>query len=108
MVAARAQLRKLSGRTDELHSALAFVRMRQYCSNYVGVARLIMRTFSDEFLDLYLKTAGNAATTSVGAYQLESYGIQLFERIEGDYSQYGLAAFKLLDFLRAPRMSPAG
>ncbi|MGA7433488.1 MAG: Maf family protein [Xanthobacteraceae bacterium] len=101
MVAARAQLRKLSGRTHELHSALAFVQDEAVLFEYVGVARLIMRTFSDEFLDLYLKTAGNAATTSVGAYQLESYGIQLFERIEGDYfTILGLPLFQALDFLR--------
>lgn len=101
MAAARIQLRKLSGRTHELHSAIAFVEDKAVLFEYVGVARLTMRAFSDEFLDLYLKTAGNAATTSVGAYQLESYGIQLFERIEGDYfTILGLPLLQALDFLR--------
>jgi len=101
MVAAGAQLRKLSGRTHELHSAIAFVQDEAVLFEYVGVARLTMRAFSDEFLDLYLKTAANAATTSVGAYQLESYGIQLFERIEGDYfTILGLPLLQALDFLR--------
>ena len=101
IAAARAQLRKLSGRTHELHSAFAFVQDEAVLFEYVGVARLTMRVFSYEFLDLYLKTAGNAATTSVGAYQLESFGIQLFERIEGDYfTILGLPLLQALDFLR--------
>jgi septum formation protein len=101
VAAARAQLGELSGRTHELHSAIAFVQDGVVLFEYVGVARLTMRAFSDEFLDIYLKTAGNAATTSVGAYQLESFGIQLFERIEGDYfTILGLPLLQALDFLR--------
>ena len=101
MTAARAQLRQLSGRTHELHSAIAFVEDEAVLFEYVGVARLTMRAFSDEFLDLYLKTAGNAAMSSVGAYRLESFGVQLFERIEGDYfTILGLPLLQALDFLR--------
>lgn len=101
VTAARSQLRTLSGNTHELHSAIAFVQDDKVLFEYVGVARLTMRRFSDEFLDLYLKTAGAAATSSVGAYQLESFGIQLFERIEGDYfTILGLPLLQALDFLR--------
>src|SRR5580698_3479802 len=71
--AARTQLRALSGRTHELHSAVAFVEHGTVLFEYVGVARLTMRAFSDKFLDLYLNAAGSAATASVGAYQLESF-----------------------------------
>jgi septum formation protein len=68
---------------------------------YVGVARLTMRDFSDSFLDLYLDAAGNAATESVGAYQLEGLGIQLFQRVDGDYfTVLGLPLLEALDFLR--------
>ncbi len=68
---------------------------------YVGVARLTMRPFSDAFLDLYLTSAGSAVMSSVGAYQLERFGIQLFERIEGDYfTILGLPLLQALDFLR--------
>jgi septum formation protein len=98
---ARAQLRALSGRTHELYSAVAFVADGTVLFEYVGVARLTMRAFSDKFLDLYLDTAGSAATASVGAYQLESFGIQLFERIEGDYfTILGLPLLQALEFLR--------
>src|ERR1700681_2045368 len=99
--AARAQLRALSGRTHELYSAIAFVQDSAMLCEYVGVARLTMRAVSDRFLDDYLDAAGDAATASVGAYQLEGLGIQLFERIEGDYfTVLGLPLTTALEFLR--------
>lgn len=99
--AARRQLRALSGQSHELHSAIAFVQDGAVLFECVGVARLTMRAFSDEFLDLYLKCTGSAATASVGAYQLESFGVQLFERIEGDYfTILGLPLLQALQFLR--------
>jgi nucleoside triphosphate pyrophosphatase len=68
---------------------------------HVGIARLTMRSFSDEFLDHYLDAAGSAATESVGGYQIEGLGIQLFERIDGDYfTVLGLPLLQVLDFLR--------
>jgi septum formation protein len=52
-------------------------------------------------LDAYLDTVGTAATTSVGAYQIEGVGIELFERIDGDYfTVLGLPLIPALDFLR--------
>jgi septum formation protein len=99
--AAYAQLRALAGRTHELHSAIVFARDANVLFEFVGVARLTMRVFSERFLELYLDIVGSAATTSVGAYQLEGYGIQLFERIEGDYfTVLGLPLIAALDFLR--------
>ena len=99
--AARAQLRALSGRTHELHAAIAFVRDATVVCEHVGTARLTMRSFSDRFLDAYIEAAGSAATASVGAYQIEGLGIQLFERVEGDYfTVLGLPLLTALDFLR--------
>jgi septum formation protein len=98
---ARAQLRTLSGRTHELHSAIAFVQDAAVLFEYVGTARMTMRPLSERFLDSYLDAVGAAATASVGAYQIEGLGIQLFERIDGDYfSILGLPLFAALDFLR--------
>jgi septum formation protein len=98
---ARAQLRALSGRTHELYSAIAFVRDDVVLFEHVGVGRLTMRTVSDRFLDDYLDAVGDAATASVGAYQLEGVGIQLFERLDGDYfTVLGLPLLTALDFLR--------
>jgi len=99
--AAAAQLRALRGQTHELHSAMAFVKDGAVLFEYVGVARMTMRMFSDRFLDLYLDGIGDTATLSVGAYQIEGLGIQLFERIDGDYfTVLGLPLLQALDFLR--------
>jgi septum formation protein len=99
--AARAQLQALCGRSHELHSAVAFVQHGAVEFQYVGVARLTMRSFSEDFLERYLDAAGDTVTASVGAYQLESFGAQLFERIEGDYfTVLGLPLLQALEFLR--------
>jgi len=98
---ARAQLSVLRGRTHELHAAIAFVQDTTVLFEYVETARLTMRAFSDSFLDRYLEDAGAAATTSVGAYQLEGPGIQLFEQIDGDhFTILGLPLMPALAFLR--------
>jgi len=99
--AARAQLCALRGRTHELHSAIAFVKDANVLFEHIGVARLTMRAFSDRFLDLYLDAIGAAATESVGAYQIEGLGMQLFERMDGDYfTVLGLPLIEALGFLR--------
>ena len=68
---------------------------------HVASPRLTMRPFSDAFIDQYLALAGNAVTTSVGAYQLEGPGAQLFSRIDGDFfTILGLPLLDLLAFLR--------
>jgi septum formation protein len=99
--AARAQLRALRGRSHELHSAIVFVQDGKVLYEYVGVARMMMRAFSDEFLEAYLDAIGQDVTTTVGVYQIEGLGIQLFDRIEGDYfTVLGLPLMEALAFLR--------
>ncbi len=99
--AAAEQLRALRGKTHALHSAVAIARDGAIAFEYVEVARLTMRAFSEEFLQRYLDAAGAAVTASVGAYQLEGLGVQLFERVEGDHSTIlGLPLLPLLDWLR--------
>jgi septum formation protein len=102
--AAAEQLRALRGKIHVLHSALAVVRDGDVLFEDADAAHLTMRSFSDKFLEEYLDAAGEAATTSVGGYQLEKSGIQLFERIEGDYfTILGLPLLPLLEFLRRER-----
>jgi septum formation protein len=100
--AARAQLGLLRGRTHELHSAVAVVQDGNVVFEFVGLARLTMRPFSEAFLDRYLDTVGRAAMQSVGCYQLEGFGIHLFERIDGDhFTILGLPLLPLLGFMRS-------
>jgi nucleoside triphosphate pyrophosphatase len=99
---ARAQLQALAGRTHALHAAVAVARGPDVLFAHVGVARLTMRPLTDAFLDRYLDAAGAAVTASVGAYQVEGLGIELFERIDGDhFTVMGLPLLPLLAYLRA-------
>jgi septum formation protein len=98
---AREQLAALRGRTHTLHSAAAVVRGGTVIFEHVDAAHLTMRDFSDGFLDSYLDAVGEKAIASVGGYQLEGAGIQLFERVEGDHSTVlGLPMLPLLAWLR--------
>jgi septum formation protein len=95
------QLRALAGNTHELHSALAVARDGKILLSEVSIARMTMRQLSGDEVRTYLDTAGEAVTTSVGAYQLEGLGVHLFERIEGDhFTILGLPLLPLLAFLR--------
>ncbi|MGT2436658.1 Maf family nucleotide pyrophosphatase [Bradyrhizobium betae] len=102
---ALAQLRDLAGRSHELNSAVALARDGKIVFEDVSVAHMTMRQMSEAELSAYLDAAGDAATTSVGAYQLEGLGIHLFERIEGDhFTILGLPLLPLLAFLRSERL----
>ena len=103
--AAAAQLREMRGKTHELHWALALVCAGAVAFEHVGIARLTMRAFSEQFLQSYLDAAGAAVTASVGAYQLEGLGVQLFEHVEGDHSTIlGLPLMPLLGWLRSAKL----
>jgi len=102
MEAARRQLLRLRGRTHELNTAICCARESEIVWQHMATARLRMRQFSPEFLGRYLALVGPSALDSVGAYQIEGPGIQLFEAIDGDYfAILGLPLMPLLAFLRA-------
>jgi septum formation protein len=101
LAGARAQLKSLRGTTHALHSAVVLVRDGAVVFEQCEIARLTMRDFSDQFLEAYLEAAGPAVTASVGGYQIEGVGIQLFERIDGDhFTILGLPLLQLLSYLR--------
>ena len=101
MEAARRQLLDLSGKRHTLHTAVAVATNGEIIWTETTVATLTMRKLSPEFIGRYLAAAGEDVLGSVGAYQLESLGVQLFEQIEGDYfSILGLPLIPLLDTLR--------
>jgi septum formation protein len=106
--AAAEQLRALRGATHALHSAVAVARDDTLLYAHVATVRLTMRDFSEAFLAGYLEAAGEAVLQSVGGYQLEGLGSQLFEGIEGDYfTVLGLPLLPLLQFLRDQQLLAA-
>ncbi|WP_420339304.1 Maf-like protein [Roseibium sp.] len=101
MEAARRQLLAFSGKTHELLSAVVISKDGEAIWRHVSTARLTMRTLSPGFIGHYLAEAGDDVLSSVGAYQLEGLGLQLFEKIDGDYfTILGLPMLPLLAQLR--------
>jgi septum formation protein len=101
------QLSQLRGNTHSLMTAVSVARNGTLAWNECVGAELTMRTFSDAFLATYLASIGDDAFTSVGAYKLEGRGVQLFDRIEGDYfSILGLPLIPLLSYLRSEGCLP--
>jgi septum formation protein len=99
--AARRQLLRLAGKTHALHTAVAAVRSGEIVWRHAETAFLTMRSLTPAFIGRYLAAAGPDVLESVGAYQLEGHGIQLFEKVEGDYfAILGLPLLPLLQFLR--------
>ncbi len=102
VAAAKDVLMRLRGRKHSLHSGVAVARDGLVLWTALDTAVLQMRSYSENWIDDYLKDAGDAATKSVGAYQLEGVGIQMLERLEGDYfTILGLPLLPLLAFLRS-------
>jgi septum formation protein len=105
--AARTQLLTLRDTTHRLTSAAVLARDGQRIWHHAASARLTMRAFTDTFLDQYLAEAGDAVLSSVGAYQLEGLGAQMFKQIDGDYfTILGLPLLPVLDILREQNMLP--
>jgi len=101
LAAAERQIAALAGRTHELHSAYVIARDGAPLAEGLEAARLTMRTLQTDFIARYLAIAGSAALTSVGGYQLEGPGAQLFDKAEGDhFTILGLPLLAVLASLR--------
>ena len=101
MEAARRELLDLSGKSHTLHSVVAVAVKGGTVWAHSEASTLTMRALTPQFIGRYLAAAGEEVLSSVGAYQLEGLGVQLFEKIDGDYfSILGLPLLPLLDALR--------
>ena len=101
MAGAADHLRKLSGRRHSLLTVLCLVRDGTRIWHHRDEARLTVRPLGEDFIRDYLEEVGEAALGSVGAYQLEGRGIQLFTEISGDFfGILGLPLLPLLEMLR--------
>jgi septum formation protein len=105
---ARTRLLELRGRAHQLHSGVVLARGGHIVWRDVPSATLHVRAFSDAWLDIYMQSVDAAVLESVGAYQLEGAGVQLFERIDGDwFTILGLPMLSLLEALRAEGAVPS-
>jgi len=108
LAAAGAQLRRLSGRTHTLITAVCVHEGGKMVWSDVAAGRLTMRALSDGFIEDYLRMEGQALCACVGAYRLEGLGAQLFSAVEGDFfTILGLNLLPLLGFLRDAGELPA-
>ncbi|WP_315740417.1 MULTISPECIES: Maf family protein [unclassified Bradyrhizobium] len=99
------QLLALGGRTHALHSAIAVVRNGEVLFSHVAIAWMTMRALTETEIAAYLDVAGEAVTSSVGAYQLEGLGVHLFDRIDGDhFTILGLPLLPLLAYFREAKL----
>lgn len=101
LAVARAHLEALSGKAHTLETAIVVAEGGQIVWRHLARPKLTMRTLSSDFIADYIERAGEPLLSTVGAYQLEGLGSQLFTRIEGNYfSILGLPLLPLLDYLR--------
>lgn len=107
MNAAANHLRKLSGKTHTLETAIVICENGQPVWRHLARPKLTVRPLNEDFIQFYLQQCGEPLLSTVGAYMLEGMGSQLFTKIEGDYfSILGLPLLPLLDYLRVRNVIP--
>lgn len=98
---AKRHLQALSAKTHQLNSGVALALDGKIVWEHLSIAHLTMRRLSDEFIDQHLQRVGERVLSSVGAYQYEGEGVQLFEAIEGDF--FTIVGLPLLPVLKELR-----
>ena len=94
------QLKQLQGNKHKLHSACVVYNAQKPEWRFIGSVSMTMRNLSDRYISKYVQDNWDDIKHSVGGYQLESSGISLFSKIDGDYfSVLGLPIIQLIDHL---------
>lgn len=105
--AAKNHLRQLSGKSHTLETAIVVCEDGAPVWRHLARPKLTLRPLTEDFIETYVSACGETLLSTVGAYQLEGLGAQLFTRIEGDYfSILGLPLLPLLDYLRIRKVLP--
>lgn len=99
LAAAAELLRRLRGKSHRQVTAAVLVKDGTAVWRHKVSATLVMRPFSDVFLEDYLTCEGAVLLNSVGCYRLEGRGVRLFARIDGDY--FGILGLPLVPLLTA-------
>lgn len=98
---AKTRLASMRGRPHQLHSGVALARGGEVLWADADTAHMVVRDFSDDFLDAYIAHEGEELLHCVGSYRLEGMGSQLFEKVDGDYfTVLGMPLWLVLEQLR--------
>ena len=101
-------LRRLSAASHRLFSAVVAARDGAPVWRAIGEAKLWMRPLSDTFIAAYVAQNWDSIRWTVGCYEIEGAGVQLFDRVEGDpWTIIGMPMLPLLAWLRATGLAPA-
>ena len=104
---ARNVLLELRGRPHSLISAAVVFIGGTRVWHAISRAELVMREFSDSFLDSYLARNWPGVQSSVGCYRLEDEGVQLMAHVRGDlFAIMGMPLIELLEYLRVRGVLP--
>lgn len=104
---ARAHLKAFSGRTHRLFCAAVIAQNGQTLWRHISVAKMQVRALSDAFIDAYVDAHWEHIRRTVGCYEIESAGAQLFDAVEGDpFTIIGLPLIPVLGYLRTRGIMP--
>jgi len=99
---AATMLRRLSGRTHTVHTAVAVARNGRTVSGVESV-EVTFRPLTDAQIETYIATG--EPMDKAGAYGIQGYGAVIVERVHGDYfAVMGLALGRLVGLLNDLRI----